>query len=228
MSSHNEVGILIPPATADITTAAVQEESFFDERLYRLVVYGPDLRFLGVVESVEVPSAKLAKRMTIRNLLWIDDNGRVGDVRNALDKDRGNVCLATSEDLQKFFPQKPFPLDGYLGPVRGTSYLLPVNLDLLCYGNTAVLAGINHGKSHLAALLVSQLHISGKKALVIDPSGEWQKLMDETSKTFSERANLKLSITYHKMDTKEAIMPVQERVFAANWNRQSNQQNDHD
>jgi len=171
------------------------------EFLSRLVVYRPtvDSIFLGIIEDVYFEyndrSAGYKKKFRLRHLLCLDKKiSRPSPVRDA--PPLGSlIYLADENDLASFFPVKRFPEQSYLGTVRGTSYPLPLNLDRLCFSNTAIVAGINHGKSHLAALIVSQLHLTKKKVLVIDPSGEWTQLIDSIKKSLEKNAHLEVKST---------------------------------
>jgi DNA helicase HerA-like ATPase len=209
------------PSSTSYTDAIVARDE--EEFLFRLVVYqSGQVLFLGIVEDVYYYSErtlvgsfglptygmyatypggggmgvqrKLEKHLKIRNLLSIGATGRAAPVGNAPDLE-SDVSLASDSDLERFFPREEFPKKGYLGHVRGTNYPLPLNLDDLCFGNTAILAGIKHGKSRLAALITSQLQLMGKKVLVIDPTGEWKsELMDWIKTLFPS-----ISISHHTM-----------------------------
>ena len=169
------------PSSVSHATAIVEEDFHDTDFLFGLVVYpsGSDL-YLGIIEGVRTVfgSAGFEKRLRIKNLMSLKEDGRVIRVRNA-PRARSLVRFASEDDLQRFFPIEEFPKRGYIGYVRDTRYPLPFDLDYLCFANTAILAGIGHGKSHLGALVASQLCLKGKRVLVVDPSGDWNGTIQE-------------------------------------------------
>lgn len=183
------------------------EDTYEEDFLFRLVVCtSAHETLLGVIEDVRIaaaPNGELRKVLTIRNLLRRGTGNQVRHVRDA-PRVGGKVYFATADDLRKFFPKKES--HGYLGYVRGTNFLLPLDFDRLCFGNTAILAGINHGKSHLAALAVSQLHVMRKKILVIDPSGEWTTLANKFKKMMEDSANRRISVRSHVVEQMKPVM----------------------
>jgi hypothetical protein len=145
------------------------------------VTYGS---FLGFVENVYVESVGIAKKISIRNLLFRELDGKTYRVRNAPEDDLP-VSFATKKDLESFFPVCSTKI-GYIGCVRDSDYRLPLYLEKLCYGNTAVLAGIGHGKSDLTAMIVSKLHLLKTRILIVDPTGEWNTVIRRVSQALSK------------------------------------------
>jgi len=197
-SSARSIAKICSPSSASLTHARVDPDFYDEDFLFRLVVYTSAHDFyLGVIQDVSIlpfESPTPEKILKIRNLQCIAKNGKPAPIRNA-PRILSPVYFADESDLERFFPRKKFPERGYLGFVRGTSYSLPLDLDRLCFGNTAILAGIGHGKSYLAALVVSQLHAIGKRVLVIDPSGEWATLMNDLKKRLEEYAKIDLTLS---------------------------------
>jgi hypothetical protein len=191
------IASIVPPSSTAHTTAWPLSDSYDENFLHRLVVCGSGGRaYLGIIEDVSLvgSAASCQNELTIRNLLSLEENGKpvpVGNVPNVMSQ----VSFASENHLDMFFPRQEFPKKGYFGLVRETSYPLPFDLDNLCFANTAILAGIKHGKSHLAALVASQLHLAGKKVLVIDPTGEWKsELMDWIKTMFPS-----IAVSHHTM-----------------------------
>ena len=210
------------PTSATHTTAIVKAKSYDEELLFRLVTCtsGTDL-YLGIVEDVRIvadesptiPLGTLArltgmapstqKLLTIRNLLCVRGNAQAVSVRNA-PRIGSAVSFASEDQLNRYFPKEEFPKKGYLGKVRGTGFPLPLDLDKLCFGNTAILAGIGHGKSHLGALVASQLYLMGKKVIVVDPSGGWR---ETAKKTEEKMAAAHIGISWSSFDTSGFLDP---------------------
>ena len=214
-SDGQVVATLDTPSSVSHATGIVESTSSDHDSFFRLVVYGSGkTKFLGLVEDVYFPAGKTRRRLTIRNLLALRENAKPVYVRNAPDIGT-EVRFASDTDLDTFFPRDKFPLKGYLGFLRETRYPLPFDLDDLCFANTAILAGIKHGKSHLAALLSSQLHLTGKKVLVIDPTGEWPQLIASTAEMLKKNAKLDLSVSSHVVEKPELGLDptLQDEVF---------------
>lgn len=191
-------------SSATFCEAWMSDSASQEEFLSRLVVYEPDSdrMFLGIIEDIyfeyDERSGSYKKKLRLRNLLHLERKASVVSIPRDSPRLGSAISLADENELTLFFPLKSFPERGYIGNVRSTCYPLPLNLDRLCFANTAIVAGINHGKSHLAALIVAQLHLSGKKVLVIDPSGEWEDLVKLVKKNFAENAKLEIkSSTVH-------------------------------
>jgi hypothetical protein len=111
------------------------------------------------------------KVMKIRNLLYYDGKEISSSLKNSPNTGV-DIHFAEKNILSTFYPWN-FPLTGAIGYAKGSTYAFPLNLDLLCFMNTLVVAGIGHGKTHTAALLAVLCHAAGKKVLVIDPTGQW-------------------------------------------------------
>ena len=98
--------------------------------------------------------------------------------------------------------------------MRGTKYGLPLFLDHLYFANTAILAGIGHGKSHISAIVVTQLNRMRKKILVIDPTGAWIEAMKEIKQKLDEmKVNVAISqvvenVQYRVEGDKVTMIPV--------------------
>jgi hypothetical protein len=196
---------IVPPSSTEYTTAWPTEDSYDEDFLFRLVTYvSGGHACLGIIEDISISGSRVScqKELKIRNLLSLGANGKPVPVRNAPDVG-SEVRFASDIDLNTFFPRQKFPMKGYLGFLRETQYPLPFDLDNLCFANTAILAGIKHGKSHLAALLASQLHLTGKKVLVIDPTGEWPQLMACMTEMLQKNAQLDLSVSAHIVEKPE-------------------------
>jgi len=121
----------------------------------------------------------------------LSQDGKIFPVRDAPNLEES---VYFSDDLNKFFPKDQNSVPGYVGVLRGTNYPLPFDLDKLCFANTAVLAGINHGKSHLAARLIAQYHLTGKKVIVLDPSGEWATMMQKQRDSLLKSTGIDLKV----------------------------------
>lgn len=211
MTSQNEpIATIQAESSASVCKAWLSDSGGrLEDLLSQLVVYRPtdDDIFLGIVEDVYFEYDNRAggykKTLKLRNLLCVDRKiSKISPVRNA-PRLGSPVYVAEENDFKLFFPIKSFPDQGYIGTVRGTAYPLPLNLDRLCFANTAIVAGINHGKSHLAALVAAQFHLSGKGVLVIDPSGEWNELMQTEKEKLKRAANQKVKISAIKADSIE-------------------------
>jgi len=111
------------------------------------------------------------KVMKIRNLLYYDGKTISSSLKNS-PYTGVDIHFADTKTLNLFYPWK-FPQTGAIGYSKGSNYPFPLDLSLLCFMNTLVVAGIGHGKTHIGALLAALLHIAGKKVLVIDPTGQW-------------------------------------------------------
>jgi DNA helicase HerA-like ATPase len=180
----------VSPA-ANLTVATLDKSYYDEELLFRFVVIeSGDSRYLGIVENVSVeaelarPNAEGWVRETyptvlkIRNLLHLrKDNSRPFAVRNA-PRPQSKVYLASEQELARFFPANTSTNRVYLGRLRDTSYRLPLDGSTLTFSNTGLLAGIGHGKSHIAAQLVLQLHLSGRNVIIVDPTSEWPSLLE--------------------------------------------------
>lgn len=200
-SEKKVLAVLAHRSTVIGVSAEVVDNSL-DDFLFRLVTYtSGNLLFLGIIEDVQIRTQYLppadTKALSIRNLLCLDAQKQTGPVRDAPSIGT-KVSFASNDDLHSFFPKKEF--HGYLGYLRGTNFPLPLDLNKLCFANTAILAGINHGKSHLAALLVSQLHLAKKRVLVIDPSGEWTTLANKFKEMIENSTNEKLSVRSYVLE----------------------------
>ncbi|MGA2790344.1 MAG: DUF87 domain-containing protein [Candidatus Bathyarchaeia archaeon] len=179
MSSETELAAVTEsPSSVNRTIAIVKTNK---DLLHRFVSYG---EFLGIIVDVFYDLGHSRKRIAIKNLVKRNSSETVEPVRDAPSPDL-NVNLASAVDLRKFFPTKPFPNHGYIGTVRGTDYPVPIDLEKLCYRNAAVLAGTGHGKSTLAALLACELYASGKRIVVIDPTGEWKRIVRQLAPSLS-------------------------------------------
>ncbi len=182
-----ETGI---PSNESYVRARVSAEAYNQDFLFRLVVYpsGTNL-VIGIVERVIIENSQGPKWLQIHNLRSLTQEGKVEHVRDA-----PNIGMPVhfALDLDKFFARGHFPQNGYLGYLRGTSYPLPLDLGVFCFANTAILAGINHGKSHLASSAVAQLHASNKKVIILDPSGEWSDLVAVQKDKWANYANREL------------------------------------
>jgi hypothetical protein len=208
LSERKIIASIVPPSSTGHTTAWPTADSYDEDFLFRLVTYpSGGHAYLGIIEDVSISGTSMScqKELKIRNLLSLGANGKPVPVRNAPHVN-SEVRFASEAYLDVFFPRQEFPTRGYLGLVRETCYPLPLDLSNLCFANTAILAGIKHGKSHLAALLASQLHLTGKRVLVVDPTGEWPELMASTSKILQKSAKLNLSISSHVVEKPEAGM----------------------
>ncbi|MGH9918758.1 MAG: hypothetical protein ACRD6W_07820, partial [Nitrososphaerales archaeon] len=171
------------------TLALATDSSFEIDLLFRIVIIksGPG-EYLGIVENVSTePNEAMSKRrekrkdaypvvLAIRNLLYRKSGGTPAPVRN-VPRPRAQVSLASEADLARFFPGRPSTTHASLGCLRDTTYRLPLDATVLSFSNTGILAGIGHGKSHVAAQLVLQLHLAGRRMVVVDPTGEWPSLM---------------------------------------------------
>ena len=111
------------------------------------------------------------KVMKLRNLLYYDGKTVSSSLKNS-PYTGVDIHFAETDILKVFYPWD-FPRTGSIGYAKGSEYAFPIDLDLLCFMNTLVVAGIGHGKTHAAALLAALVHLSGKKVLVIDPTGQW-------------------------------------------------------
>lgn len=188
-------------SSANVCEAWVIDPSVPQDFLSQLVVYRPTNGniFLGIIEDVYFDyierSAEFKKKLRLRNLLYLDiKNSKISPVRDAPPLGSA-VHFANEDDLSLFFPAKRFPEHGFIGTLRGTKYPLPIDIEKLCFANAAILAGIGHGKSHLASLIVAQYHLTGKKVLVIDPSAEWPSLMVEKRDALKKTCGIDLRIS---------------------------------
>jgi cellulose biosynthesis protein BcsQ len=111
------------------------------------------------------------KVMKIRNLLYYDGKTIYSSLKNSPNTGV-DIHFADTKTLNLFYPWN-FPKTGAIGYAKGSNYPFPLDLSLLCFMNTLIIAGIGHGKTHTAALLAALLHIAKKKVLVIDPTGQW-------------------------------------------------------
>jgi hypothetical protein len=114
------------------------------------------------------------KVMKIRNLLYYDGKVISSSLKNSPNTGV-DIHFADTETLSLFYPWN-FPNTGSIGYAKGSNYAFPLDLNLLAFMNTLLVAGIGHGKTHTAALLAALLHIAGKKVLVIDPTGQWSMI----------------------------------------------------
>ncbi len=179
-------------------TEAIVSTEENEDLLHRFVSYGS---FLGIVKDVFYTRDYEwgQKRISIKNLVKLDNKGNVIPVRDAPAPSL-EVFLASTADLEAFFPVEEFPRKGHLGLVRGTQYALPLDPTALCFANMAILAGIGHGKSTIARLLAAQLSLMGKKVLVIDPTGEWGKSLTHLKEKLPEVAKVRISVSSHTID----------------------------
>lgn len=213
LSERKIIASIVPPSSTGHTTAWPTADSYDEDFLFRLVTYpSGGHACLGIIEDVSISGTIMScqKELKIRNLLSLGANGKPVPVRNAPNVN-SQVRFASDTDLNTFFPGQKFPTRGYLGFLRGTHYPLPFDLDNLCFANTAILAGIKHGKSHLAALLASQLHLTGKEVLVVDPTGEWPQLMASTTEILQKNAKLDLSVSSHVVEKPEQETDITNR-----------------
>lgn len=111
------------------------------------------------------------KVMKIRNLLYYDGKTISSSLKNSPNTGV-DIHFADTKTLNLFYPWK-FPYTGAIGYAKGSNYPFPLDLSLLCFMNTLLVAGIGHGKTHTGALLAALLHLADKKVLVIDPTGQW-------------------------------------------------------
>ncbi|RLE65648.1 MAG: hypothetical protein DRJ38_03370 [Thermoprotei archaeon] len=116
------------------------------------------------------------KVMKIRNLLYFDGKTISSSLKNSPNTGVA-IHFADAKTLSLFYPWN-FPYTGAIGYAKGSKYAFPLDLNLLCFMNTLLVAGIGHGKTHTAALLAALLHLAGKKVLVIDPTGQWAMIAD--------------------------------------------------
>jgi hypothetical protein len=225
LSERKIIASIVPPSSTGHTTAWPTADSYDEDFLFRLVTYpSGGHAYLGIIEDVSIYGTSMScqKELKIRNLLSLGANGKPVPVRNAPNVN-SQVRFASDTDLNTFFPGQKFPTRGYLGFLRETLYPLPFDLNNLCFANTAILAGIKHGKSHLAALLASQLHLTRKKVLVIDPTGEWPRLMAGTAERLQKNAKLDLSVSSHVVEKPEGElvhMSVDEPTSYPEWWKQ--------
>jgi len=178
------------PCDVKTVTGITNPESVDPDMVSRLVVYpAKGGKMLGIVEDVSFEldkdtygEVRAAERMKIGNLLYKHPGESSLQVRCAPDLSQP-ITSAKEEDLREFLPTKGLPEHAVLGHLRMTGYPLPLDLDKLCFANTMILAGIGHGKSHVATMLAVQMHIAGKKVAVIDPTGEWVNAIAEVEDT---------------------------------------------
>jgi DNA helicase HerA-like ATPase len=111
------------------------------------------------------------KIMKIRNLLYYDGKTISSSLKNSPNTGV-DIHFAETDMLETFYPWD-FPRNGPIGYAKGSTYPFPLDLNMLCFMNTLIVAGIGHGKTHTAALLAILCHLAGKKVLVIDPTGQW-------------------------------------------------------
>lgn len=218
MSSQRPIALTSIPSDETYVQARVSSDAYNQDFLFRLIKYesGTNL-ILGIVEHVGIPQDP--KYLRIRNLRSLSQDGNILPVRDAPSIGRP---VYFADDLSMFFPKDPQLVTGYLGVLRDTSYPLPFDLNKLCFANAAVLAGIGHGKSHLAAMLVAQYHLTGKKVLVLDPSGEWTTIMQEKRVALQKSAGLNLKVSCFSGD-RIPILPGDPRSLGPNppdWIRQ--------
>ncbi len=201
--------------TTNTTLATVDSSSYGEDLLFRFVIIeSGEMRYLGLIENVSVePEIARPRRdeplreiyptvLRIRNLLHRRGKGLPSMVRNP-PRPEAKVYFASDEDLVKFFPPRVSSPPVYLGHLRDTGYRLPLDSSVLSFANTGILAGIGHGKSHLAAQLVLQLHLAGRKVVVVDPSGEWASLLRELSDKLGGelRSRISISILPYSLDS---------------------------
>ncbi len=180
----------------------IVKSDFWDEDLlFRFTVcrFG-DYRVLGIIEDVYVVSdrslGQFGRRLKIRNLLLWRRGSKASPIRIAPTVGKyTSVYFPSDDDLAAFFPRDPRL--GCVGCVRGTNYPMPLDFDRLCFGNTAILAGIGHGKSHIAAQIAAQLSLMGKKVLIVDPTGEWTDIIANLKAVLNKSARVKLSVSPH-------------------------------
>jgi DNA helicase HerA-like ATPase len=197
------------------TTLATLSTAYFDEALlFRIVIIrSGEAEYLGIIENLSIETMITRPRvggsfqeiyptlLTIRNLLHLKKGEqRPSAVRNA-PRPQSEVYLAAENDLIRFFPAEPSKKRAYLGRLRDTKYRLPLDSEILTFANTGLLAGIGHGKSHIAAQLVLQLHLAGRKVVVVDPTGEWPSLMETQRDGLPEavRSRVSLSISRYRV-----------------------------
>jgi|GEM_PF-1553932 len=208
MSSTSRVAIAkshTSPST-DTTLATVNQSSYGEDLLFRItIIESGDTQYLGIIENVSVetevvrPARDMPLRevyptlLTIRNLLSRRGGSPPSAVRNA-PRPEANVYLASEVDLARFFPPRVSAPSAFLGRLRDTDYRLPLNSSILSFANTGILAGIGHGKSHLAAQLALQLHLAGRKVIIVDPTGEWPSLLQE-QRDMSDKLGRRIAMT---------------------------------
>ena len=148
LSERKIIASIVPPSSTGHTTAWPTADSYDEDFLFRLVTYpSGGHAYLGIIEDVSISGTAMScqKELKIRNLLFLGANGKPVPVRNAPNVN-SQVRFASDTDLNTFFPGQKFPTRGYLGFLRETPYPLPFDLNNLCFANTAILAGIKHGK----------------------------------------------------------------------------------
>jgi hypothetical protein len=194
-----------------MATASLDRKSIDPDIVSRLVVYpSKGGLMLGIVDEVGIEDEPSVLRRTrlaapidtenlsltyaelarIRNLLFKRPGRPSVPVRCTPDPGQP-VNFARTKDLKEFLPTKGFPGYGTLGNLRMTTYSLPLDMEMLCFANTMVLGGIGHGKSHIAIMLAIQLHLAGKRVLVIDPTGDWRSGIESIKKELDTFPGLK-------------------------------------
>ena len=202
--------------STNTTLAILDGSSYEEDLLFRIVIIeSGDTRYLGIIENVSVET-EIARPsigggvgasqefyptvLTIRNLLHSRNGGLPSAVRNA-PRPEANVYFASEEDLTRFFPPRGSAPRCYLGRLRDTNYPLPLDSAILSFANTGLLAGIGHGKSHVAAQLVLQLHLAGRKAVVVDPTGEWPSLLEAHRDALGQELKSRISLSILRYDS---------------------------
>lgn len=132
------------------------------------------------------------KVMKIRNLLYFDGKTISSSLKNSPNTGV-EIHFADAKTLSLFYSWN-FPNTGAIGYAKGSNYAFPLDLNLFCFMNTLLVAGIGHGKTHTAALLAALLHLAGKKVLVIDPTGQWAMIANPEL----EKKPLKIDLSVFK------------------------------
>jgi DNA helicase HerA-like ATPase len=142
--------------------------------------------------------------LTIRNLLYLRrGEDRPSSVRNA-PRPQSRIHLASKKDLARFFPVQGSRKRVFLGSLRDTTYRLPLDSETLSFANTALLAGIGHGKSHIAAHLAFQLHLAGRKVVIVDPTGEWPSLLETQKESLDSELASRISLSVRRYEENRA------------------------
>ncbi|MDG6998660.1 MAG: ATP-binding protein [Nitrososphaerota archaeon] len=200
-----------PSATVTLVTL---DNSFYDEALlFRIVIIqSGSAEYLGIVQNVSVETEINRPKvggsfqdmyptvLTVRNLLHLGRGSIPSVVRNA-PRPQCKVYLASEEDLDRFFPVKASESRAFVGRLRDTSYRLPLRSEVLAFANTGLIAGIGHGKSHVAAQIVLQLHLAGRKVVIVDPTSEWSTLIEAQLEGMQSEPASWVSISSFHYDT---------------------------
>lgn len=180
------VGVTKRPISVEQVKVAIRLEAENRNLLSKFVTFESGMgRFFGVIKGIEAPgivpefqvdgqsTVKTRKIATVENLSFRPQDGQPQTVSTPPEENQ-RVMLANTEDFEEFLPSHGTPNRGFAGLLQESSYPLPLDMDWLCFANSMVLAGINHGKSYLATMLAFQLFLEKKTVIVIDPTGAWK------------------------------------------------------